>query len=114
MPQPIDMQSELARTTMVERMQDVAGRLSLAAQQRTQDETEAARVNAESQTRETPEAQSEHVDEDGRRKNPFVARRKKRRKGDSDENASSRILYTSKEKTTTVPNPEDHQIDVSI
>ena len=114
MPQPIDMQSELARTTMVERMQDVAGRLSLAAQQRTKDETEQARINAETQTRETPEAQSEHVDEDGRRKNPFVTRRKKRRKGESDESASSRILYTSKEKTTTVTDPDDHLFDVSI
>lgn len=114
MPQPVDMQSELARTTMVERMQDLAGRLSLAAQQRTQDDVDAARVSAETQTRETHEAQNEHVDEDGRRKNPFVARRKKRRKGESDESASSRILYTSKEETTTVTDPEDHEFDVSI
>lgn len=114
MPQPIDMQRELARTTMVERMQDLAGRLSLAAQQRTQDEVDEARVSAETQATETPEAQSDDVDEDGRRKAPFVARRKKRRKGESDENAPSRIQYTANEKTTTMTDPEDHQVDVSI
>jgi len=79
MPQPIDMQTELARMTLAERVQDISGRQSLAAAQRAQEEAETTREILESQIRQTPETQSEHVDEDGRRKSPFVGRRKRGR-----------------------------------
>ncbi len=78
MPQPIDLQTELARANVAERIQDTSSRLSLAAQQRAQEDAESERVLADTSVKESPENQSESLDEDGRRKAPFVARRRKR------------------------------------
>ena len=109
MPQAIDMQTELGRVILAERIQDAATRGALASLQREQLEEKKAQALRETQVDETPEAQSEHVDEDGRRKNPFVKRRSRRkdRKGSSGQSGKS------------APNPhaadaDDHQLDVSI
>ena len=109
MPQPIDMQTELGRSMMAERIQDAATRGALAAHQRDQLKEKQDQALRETQVSETPETQSEHVDQDGRRKNPFVKRRSRRkdRKGSSGQSGKS------------APNPhaaadDDHQLDVSI
>ena len=109
MPQPIDMQTELGRSMMAGRIQDAATRGALAAHQRDQLKEKQDQALRETQVSETPETQSEHVDQDGRRKNPFVKRRSRRkdRKGSSGQSGKS------------APNPhaadaDDHQLDVSI
>lgn len=111
MPQPIDMQSELARTTMVERIQELAGRL--AQQQRTQGDVDEVRVDKETQTQESTEAQSEHVDEDGKRKNAFVRKRKKHAKQGQDDPAAHTV-YTADEKKSSISDDEHHELDVTI
>lgn len=115
MPQPIDMQTELARTTMAERVQDATGRASLAAHQRAMVDADEARVNAETQVQETEEAEYKQVDGEGRRGTPFVGRRKrgKRRKKDRDE--SAQIFYTADERRDVADDPdEEHRLDVTV
>ena len=97
MPQPIDMQSELNRVTMAERMQDAATRTSLAAHHRAQLEVEEDERVHETQVNETEEAKKSEVDKDGRRKAPFVKRRAKKKKKTDDDDASH-VLYTSHEQ----------------
>ncbi len=120
MPQPIDAQSELARTTMAQRVQDLAGRAALVQAQRNQVEADQARDAAIRTVDETAKAQSEHVDEDGRRKNPFVGRRR-RRKGLGGVNAAStegnenaKVFYTSGERTRLAEDSEGHQLDITV
>ena len=108
MPQPIDMQTELGRSMMAERIQDAATRGALAALQRDQVEEKKAQALRETQVEETPETQSEHVDEDGRRKNPFVKRRARRK----DREGPSGRSTSSTEKSRAAD--DDHQLDVSI
>lgn len=107
MPQPIDMQTELSRSLIAERIQDAAVRSSMIAQQRVQAEQKKTQALKETQVDETPEAQSEHIDEDGRRKNPYVSRRPKRKpKG----NAS----VTSRAREHASSEDDDRNLDVSI
>jgi len=77
MPQPIDMQTELGRLLVAERMQDAASRASLVALQRAQAEEESRRRIEETHVNETPETQSEHVDGDGRGKKDGESRRRR-------------------------------------
>lgn len=114
MPQPIDMQTEIARVTMADRIQDATSRAALAAQQRAVTEEERLQVQTETAVEETPETQSEHIDEDGRRKAPFVRKRskgKKKRKDRPPEGASA--LYTASHQKE-IPENGDHDLDVSI
>ena len=110
MPQPVDMQTELGRSMMAERIQDAATRGALAAHQRDQVEEKKAQALRETQVEETPETQSEHVDEDGRRKNPFVKSRSRPKdpKGSSEQSARS----TRNKRAASTDG--DHQLDVSI
>lgn len=109
MPQPIDMQTELGRSMMAERIQDAATRGALAAHQRDQLKEKQDQALRETQVSETPETQSEHVDQDGRRKNPFVKRRSRRkdRKGSSGQSGKS----ASNPRAAVA---DDHQLDVTI
>ncbi len=91
---------------MAARIQDAATRGALAALQREQVKEKEAQALRETQIDETPETQSEHVDEDGRRKNPFV----KRRKG-TDASESSAKDTPGKRAVST---DDDHRLDVSI
>ena len=110
MPQPIDMQTELGRAIMAERIQDAATRGALASLQREQLEEKKAQALRETQVDETPEAQSEHVDEDGRRKNPFVKRRSRRLK-ETDYPEHSAKKSGGKRSAST---DDDHRLDVSV
>ncbi len=109
MPQPIDMQTELGRSMMAERIQDAATRGALAAHQRDQLKEKQDQALRETQVSETPETQSEHVDQDGRRKNPFVKRRSRRkdRKGSSGQSGKSA-------SNPRAADADDHQLDVTI
>ncbi len=110
MPQPIDMQTELGRSMMAERIQDAATRGALVAHLRDQVEEKKAQALRETQVDETPEAQSEHVDEDGRRKNPYVTRRSRRKDQKDPAGQSAR----SARKKRAASTDDDHRLDVSI
>lgn len=104
MPQPIDMQTELGRATMAERIQNASARALAVAQQREQLEEENARRVRETQVNETTETQSEHVDGDGKRKNPYVGKRRAKKAGAGDEPEAKR----------KPPAQGDHNFDVSV
>lgn len=115
MPQPIDMQTELARTSMAERVQETVGRASLAAHQRSATDAEADRVNTETVVHETPESEASRVAEEGKRKNPYAKIRKKRRKKKGPSEAETKEFYSPSEgKTAISENPDDHQLDIEI
>ena len=90
MPQPIDLQTEAARVTLADRIQQISDRMSLLARQRATIDAESDRVNSESQVIETHETEDTEVDAEGRRKNPFVARRTKKKQGASETKAGSK------------------------
>lgn len=77
MPQPIDFQTEVARTTAADRIQQVAERAALAQAQRAADEAQRLQTEAEQSVHQAPEAQSEHVDEEARRRAPYGKGRKR-------------------------------------
>lgn len=111
MPQPVDLQTELARVTAAERIQQSADRASLAAQQRAASTVEQTRVNAETQVQQTVETESEQIDQDGRRKNPFVGRRRKKAKqasAEASQPARAGDLKVIPEGT------EKHELDITI
>lgn len=85
MPQPVDLQTELGRVSAAERIQQIADRASLASLQRTAEEVAQNRVSQESQVQQTDQPQSEQVDAEAKRRNPFVGRRKRRGDDDSDD-----------------------------
>ncbi|HOZ45062.1 MAG TPA: hypothetical protein PLO37_05430 [Candidatus Hydrogenedentes bacterium] len=77
MPQPVDFQTEVGRITAAERIQQIADRTSLAAQQRHAVEEDESRILQETAPHE-PEPKGEEVDREMRRRNPFAGRRQKR------------------------------------
>ncbi len=106
MPQPIDMQTELGRVTAADRIQQIADRTSLAAQQRAAEQAEQERVEHESQIQETPETRQDQVDAEGRGRNPAANRRKRNRNKEEE---------TQKKSTITGPDDlEPHQLNVRI
>ena len=110
MPQPIDMQSELGRTTMAERIQEVAGRASLAAHARATSEADDDRQSAETQVAETRETESETVRGDGKRKNPFAGRRKKR---NAEQDLASET-YGPGESKKVADDSDGQNLDVTV
>lgn len=112
MPQPIDMQSEITRVTMAERMQDVASRSSLAAQQHAATESKEIDQARETQVNETEKAEHSKIDADGRNKNSGAKKRGKRKKGANAE--QSHTVYTASEEKEVLQDPEDHDLDITI
>jgi hypothetical protein len=111
MPQPVDLQTEIARITATERIQQVADRASLAAQQRAAIAMEETRVSVETQVQQTDETENEEVDENGRRKNPFMGRRRKRAKG---EGAVPQSKTKAGELRVIPEGTDEHRLDVTI
>ena len=105
MPQPIDFPTELARMSAVERIQQVNDRLSIAAQHRSTTEVQEERVASETQVQQA-QPQSEEINPELRRRNPYAGRRRKNRK--EPDSAPPR------EEEPAVPPGESHQLDVSI
>jgi len=104
MPQPIDFPTEMGRMAAVERIQQINDRLSLAALQRSTEELQDERVAAETQVSQT-QPDSEQVDEDLRRRNPFVGRRRRRPPAPQPE---------PEEPAPPAASGETHQLDVTI
>lgn len=112
MPQPVDLQTEIARVTAAERIQQSADRASLAAQQRGTAEIEETRVAAETQVQETDETVNERIDENGRRRNPFARRRRKKEK---DESGAASLSKAKAGDLRVIPEGTDeHTLDVTI
>jgi hypothetical protein len=107
MPQPIDLQTELGRIAAVERIQQLAERVSLAARQQQVNETQEKRVAAESQVREARQ-KNEQVDPELRRRNPYV--RVKRAQGEP----AGEEEMAGKEPEQAAPVDEVHHFDISI
>lgn len=114
MPQPIDMQTEMARITMAERMQEAA-RAQLAAHQRAASEQDKLRVDMETAVHDTDESQNEHIDGEQKRRNPYSRLRKKKRKesGELRDPAAS-VFYTAADGKQIAEDPEDHGLDVTV
>jgi len=94
---------------MAERIQ-CATRGALASLQGEQVKEKEAQALRETQIDETPQTQSEHVDEDGRRKDPFARRRSRRRKKTGAPESSVRNTRGERAVSTD----DDHRLDVSI
>lgn len=109
MPQPIDMQTELGRTLMAERIQEASTRAALLAQQRELQEEKQLRGVDESRVGETAETQSEQVDEDGRQGHADGDRRRRSAARADDD------LETPGRPVRKGPLPGDeHAFDVSV
>ena len=113
MPQPVDMQSELNRSAMAERIQEASTRASLAAQHRAHLDVEEEDRARETKVNEAEETSRSEIDKDGRRREGLSAgKKKKRRKSVGSE--SSHVLYTFRESKEIVEDPDDHMLDVTI
>lgn len=87
MPQPIDLHTELSRVDSVERVQQVADRLSLAAQQRRQLQSESQQHSMETAVQQSDETDGEHIDPDRGRQEE--RRRRANRKKQAESRAES-------------------------
>ncbi len=105
MPQPIDLQTELGRLMAAERVQQVADRVSLVAQQRVAADEQQQRVGLETQVQQT-HAKSEEIEPEMRRKNPYMGRRKRR--------APRAVEPEPEEKPKPPVSGEPHQLDITI
>jgi hypothetical protein len=85
MPQPVDLQTEMARMSATERIQQATDHASLAAQQRVAAEAQKEQVSRETEVTETQETQSEEVDAEERRREERRSRRRHKLPGDADE-----------------------------
>ena len=109
MPQPIDLQTELARITTMERVQQISDRLSLAAHQRMADQAGQQQVDAETQTQQA-EQKSDEVDRDLRRHTPHG----ERRGAGSDRDGQRQEDKPKATLVPPVPPAEEHRLDISI
>jgi hypothetical protein len=107
MPQPIDLQTELARVNAAERIQQVADRASMAALQRAAAENQQARSQTETVVQETHHTESERVNAEEHRKNPFMGRRRRVKNADEDEAGA-------RDAAAHPGDQEPHQLDVTI
>ncbi len=79
MPQPIDMQTEVARTLLAERILQAHGRANLTAQQRQAMEQRQIRMKVETQVNEAEELKDRDVDPDGKGANTSSGQSKSHR-----------------------------------
>jgi len=115
MPQPIDPNTEILRISAAERIQQIADRLSLASQARHASELAEKQVGAESQVLQAQQ-KSEQVEQELRRRNPFLGRRRHgvgAGREEAEEEGKS-----GEPETAETPEPpvihEEHQLDITI
>ena len=111
MPQPIDPITQLGQLTAAERIQQIAERASLAAQMRVSDSAANQLVAAETQVHGMFQKGAE-VNEELRRKNPFMGRKK--HKQEEEETNLQHTFYTSEEKKDIAEDPGAHGLDVMV
>ncbi len=114
MAQPIDIQTELGRTTLAERVADIQGRLTVAAQQRAHSDALETRAAAETTVGHAHQAEKRELEPDGRRQNPFVSRKRKKAAKASAAPDESSTFYTAEETREVAVDPEAHKLDISI
>ncbi len=115
MPQPIDPNTELARVTAVERIQQAVDRASLAAQARSASEAARQQVNVESQVGQTT-PKNDRVEEELRRKNPFLGKRR-HKEGEAPREESAEMApgrEAAAERHRLAEGEEGHQLDVTV
>ena len=111
MPQPVDLQTEMGRVAAAERIQQIADRLSLAAQQRTAESIDEERLREETQVQQSHESEQREIERDGRRRNPYAGRR--RRRSNRQEIEGEGTTYTAPEEREAADEGGQH-FDVSV
>ena len=112
MPQPIDPNTEIMRIAAAERIQQIADRASLAAQTRDTAAADEHRIDAESQVQRADQ-KSEQVESELRRRNPYLGRRKRKKKGRGQAD-NAHTFYDADENAQIAEDPEEHNLDISI
>lgn len=112
MPQPIDPTTEINRAAAVERLQQLTARTDLHAQTRQAHMLAQQELAAETNV-DRPEAKSDEVERDLRRRNPYVGRRKRRNPDDSP-SEESRTFYTPDERPAIAEDDDHHGLDVTV
>jgi len=116
MPQPIDPTTEIARVSAAERIQQIAGRASLALQMREAADAARAQVALETQV-EKPDPKGSEVDRESKHDAASQKRRKKREGRAADPKktpTSARVIYTHDEHTAIVGEDSGGSLDVKI
>jgi len=109
MPQPVDLQTEMGRVAAAERIQQIADRLSLAAQHRTAKAMQEELVLEETQVHQPNETENRALEKDGRRKNPFAEKHKKH----DEEGEDASPTYDSHEQPD-FPDEDGINFDVTV
>ena len=109
MVQPIDLHTELARSDTTTRVQQVADRAALNAQQRHAHEAEEKRSQVETNVLDKDEIDGEHLDDHDRRGEQYRARRKRKEKEDAERHSS-----TDQDRMAAPITDEGTKLDVSI
>ncbi len=81
MPQPVDLQTEIARVSATEKIQEIADRASLAAQKHHSLDEEQKRVESETQVQASKETENKEINADAGGEK--AERRKRRSRGGS-------------------------------
>ncbi|NUM55340.1 MAG: hypothetical protein HUU46_16965 [Candidatus Hydrogenedentes bacterium] len=112
MPQPIDANTELARTTAAQRVQEIADRASLASQQRQAQQAHQEQVNAETVVHTPPESAQEPAVTD--RREGQEGRRRRRREGRKTDSGAGDAVHTDHGAgdIEVIPDSEQHRLDL--
>ena len=105
MPQPVDMQTELARTLLAERLGD-GMRASLQGLHRAQIEAERERLRAETEIRESARAEAEAVKADQRKRDNEGSRRRRRR-----HDSEATVVYNADSHTERIGDSPNLDVD---
>ncbi len=109
MPQPIDIQTELARTTAAQRVQEIADRASLAAQQRQTQHAQKQQMDTETVIQQAP--QGEHGAAVNDRHDDHGQQRRRGQKGGKD-NEQSGAADHGAGGIEVIPDREQHRLDI--
>lgn len=112
MPQPIDFNTEVAKVNAAERAQEVLARVSLAAQQRQAAAEQQSQIQTETQVIQTTHTENLAVEEEAKRKNPFIGRRR-RRSAERSETPDETSAGSPPSVVSHEPN-EEHHLDVTV
>lgn len=111
MPQPIDINTEFARTTTAQRVQEIADRASLAAQQRQVQHAHEEQVSAESVVQQSNDSGEDAAVND-RRENREQQRKQQHGKTGSPDEAEPADHGAG--NLAIIPDDEKHRLDVTV
>lgn len=111
MPQPIDIHTELARATAAQRVQEIADRVSLAAQQRQAQHARDEQIEAETVVQQPPESEHEAsiADRQGERD-----RQRRQTTKKTAANAAVDHPDHGAGELAVIPDSEQHRLDVHV